>query len=108
MATKANPKAGLHGLYYYYHTMAKTLSVYGQPIITDGRGVKHHWARELATHLASIQKPEGYWVNDSDRFWENLPTLNTAYALIALSICKEELARESQAAAVKSGSGSGK
>ena len=94
MRTPADPKAGLQGLYYYYHTMAKTLSVYGESILVDSKGVKHNWAAELSDHLMKLQGPDGHWQNTSGRWWENLPTLDTAYAMIALSLCRDDLARQ--------------
>ena len=33
-----NPGLGQQGLYYYYHTFAKTMSVLGEPTITDAAG----------------------------------------------------------------------
>jgi len=98
MATRQNPKAGLEGLYYYYHTMAKTLSLYGEPIIKDKRGVEHRWAKELGDHLVSLQKKDGSWQNTSERWWEKIRALDTAYAMIALSECQAQLAREKAAA----------
>ena len=56
MATAANPSAGLHGLFYYYHTMAKALAVYGEPTIRDAAGVEHDWARDLSGHLIEKQQ----------------------------------------------------
>ena len=94
MRTPGNPKAGLQGLYYYYHTMAKTLSVYGESILVDSKGVKHNWAEELSGHLMKLQGEDGRWENTSGRWWENLPTLDTAYAMIALSICRDDLSRQ--------------
>ena len=38
---------GSNSLYYYYHTMAKTLDVYGQKIVTDKNGKSHDWAQDL-------------------------------------------------------------
>lgn len=81
-----NPGMGKQGLYYYYHTMAKALKAYGEPIITDANGVQHNWYEELARKLISLQKPEGYWVNEEDRWMESMPILTTAYAILALSI----------------------
>jgi len=80
-----NPPIGAQGLYYYYHTMAKALSVYGEPIITDSSGVQHNWYEELARKLLELQKPEGYWVNEADRWMEAMPILTTTYAILALS-----------------------
>ena len=91
MATTANPKAGLQGLFYYYHTMAKALSAYGEPVIVDAKGVRHEWARELSVHLMGIQKADGFWVNNSDRWYENLPSLDTAYSVVVLSECLDFL-----------------
>ena len=93
MASKLNPKAGLNGLYYYYHTMAKTLSLYGEPIIRDAKGVEHVWAKELAEHLLSLQKKDGSWQNTTDRWWENIEALDTSYAMVALADCQEALAK---------------
>ena len=44
------------------------------------------WRAELRGKLQSLQKPEGYWVNDkNDRWWEDNKVLCTAYALLALA-----------------------
>jgi squalene-hopene/tetraprenyl-beta-curcumene cyclase len=105
MATKSNPAAGKHGLFYYYHTMAKALSVYGEPVLVDARGVQHEWARELAAHLLSLQRPPGFWQNTSDRWWENIPELDTAYAVVALVECLESLDRPVRPATTAAGRG---
>ena len=39
-------------------------------------------------HLAKLQKPDGSWVNDNDRWMEGEPPLVTGYALMALGHCK--------------------
>lgn len=93
MATRSNPRAGLHGLYYYYHTMAKALSAYGEPKIRDGEGVEHDWSRELAEHLLSLQAADGTWANTSDRWYEEMPALATSYAVVSLVECMEFRAR---------------
>ena len=97
MASGVNPKAALQGLYYYYHTMAKTLSLYGEPMIRDAKGVEHNWAKELAAQLVSLQKKDGAWQNTSDRWWENIEALDTAYAMVALADCQEALAKPAPA-----------
>ncbi len=97
MASPKNPRAGLQGLFYYYHTMAKTLSVYGEAEIVDGKGVRHDWAAELSAHLVAMQKADGHWVNSTGRWWEDLPTLDTAYAMITLGICYEETLKRKSA-----------
>lgn len=82
-----HPGMGEQSLYYYYHTMAKTLDVYGQKIVRDGAGKAHDWATDLAGQLVAAQKPDGSWVNSAARFWEDQPALVSSYSLIALSYC---------------------
>jgi squalene-hopene/tetraprenyl-beta-curcumene cyclase len=80
-----NPGMGQAGLYYYYHTFAKTLSMLGQPTVTDDKGKVHDWRAELIAALAKRQGARGEWVNPADRFMEGDPNLVTAYALLALA-----------------------
>ena len=87
---KSNPGMGGQGLYYYYHTFAKTLDAMKQDVLVDHQGVKHDWRAELRAELASRQLPDGSWVNDADRWMEGDPNLVTAYALLALSYCKPQ------------------
>ncbi len=82
-----HPGMGNASLYYYYHTMAKTLDVYGQKIIVDTNGKPHDWANDLAVQLVAAQHPDGSWFNTNSRYWENQPGLVTSYSLIALSYC---------------------
>jgi squalene-hopene/tetraprenyl-beta-curcumene cyclase len=78
---------GKWGLYYYYHTLAKTLDVLGIDEIEDAQGKKHDWRAELTAVLARQQRPDGSWVNDA-HWMEADPNLVTAYALMALSHCQ--------------------
>lgn len=82
-----HPNEGNTSLYYYYHTMAKTLDVYGQRIVHDSTGKAHDWEQDLADRLAALQHPDGSWFNTNSRYWENQPSLVTSYSLIALSYC---------------------
>ncbi len=77
------------GLYYYYATMAKTLHALGDDTFVDAKGVKHDWRQELTAALAKRQRPDGSWVNETDRWMEGDPNLVTGYALLALSYCKK-------------------
>jgi squalene-hopene/tetraprenyl-beta-curcumene cyclase len=86
---KSNPGMGASGLYYYYHTFAKTLDAIGEDTIADAEGVKHDWRKELIAELASRQNEDGSWVNKKSPRWiEGDPNLVTGYALLALSYCK--------------------
>lgn len=82
-----NPGLGQQGLFYYYHTFAKTLSVLDVDLFVDKDGKEHDWRKELANHLFSNQKKNGSWINETDRWYEGDPNLVTAYALLALSYC---------------------
>ena len=72
-----------NGLYYYYQTMARALSVYGEPIITDAQGNKHDWRIDLIQKLASLQAADGHW-QGKERFMEQNPVLATTFATLAL------------------------
>lgn len=72
------------GLFYYYHVFARALHAWGAPTITDNRGRTHTWRHELVTKLATLQQPDGSWINEADRYMEGLTPLTTAYALLAL------------------------
>ena len=82
--TEENYGVGAQGLYYNYHTMAKALRLYGEPILEDAKGISHDWYRELADKLMEVQKPDGSWVNEESRWMEALPVLATSYAILSL------------------------
>lgn len=83
-----NPGMGQQGLFYYYHTFAKTLAVMEVDVFTEANGTKHDWRKELAEHLFKVQKENGSWINPTDRWYEGDPNLVTAYALLALQYCE--------------------
>jgi squalene-hopene/tetraprenyl-beta-curcumene cyclase len=85
------------GLFYYYQTMAKSLNAYGSEVITDQSGTERAWRFELADQLLKIQSPEGFWVNENGRWWENNPVLVTAYSILAL----EEIAGLPESTTIK-------
>jgi squalene-hopene/tetraprenyl-beta-curcumene cyclase len=76
------------GLYYYYHTMAKTLDVLGVDQVVDAQGKAHDWRKDITTALAKRQRADGSWLNERDQWMEGDPNLVTGYALMALSHCK--------------------
>jgi len=87
----SNPGLGNDGLYYYYHLFAKALDAAGLDEIEDADGGKHDWRRDLIEELARRQRPDGSWVNQSDRWLEGDPTLVSGYALLALAYCRSEV-----------------
>lgn len=80
-----NPGVGQQGLYYYYQTMAKALTVYGVDTL-ETNGKKVDWRKELTVRLINSQREDGSWINETARWWENDPVLVSAYALISLNL----------------------
>lgn len=77
-------KQSHEGLYYYYHVFARALAAFGEDVIHDAAGREHAWRVELSAKLESLQKADGSWVNEQDRWMEGHPALTTAYAMLAL------------------------
>ena len=78
-----NPGMGSQGLYYFYDIMARALSA---ARVSDVGG--HDWRRELSAKVMSLQKPDGSWFNDNNRFWEADPVLCTSFAMLVLELCR--------------------
>ncbi len=78
------PAPSKQGLFYYYQTLGRALAAYGAPTIRDQYNREHHWKRELTDKLAELQKSDGSWVNEADRWMEGIPALTTGYAILAL------------------------
>jgi squalene-hopene/tetraprenyl-beta-curcumene cyclase len=92
-ANPGMPGARSHwGLYYYYHTMAKTLDVLGLDYVVDAKGQKHDWRKDITEALAKHQQADGSWSNNT-HWMEADPNLVTGYALMALAYCKPRVAK---------------
>jgi squalene-hopene/tetraprenyl-beta-curcumene cyclase len=78
------------GLYYYFHTAARALHAYGEPVITDAQGNKHDWREELINKITSLQKPDGSWVGDK-KWMETNPTIVTSFAVLAMQEAMADL-----------------
>ncbi|MEX2317975.1 MAG: prenyltransferase/squalene oxidase repeat-containing protein [Pirellulales bacterium] len=83
-----NPGMGEAGLYYYLHTLTKALDAVGEDQLVGSDGASHDWRADVIKQLASTQKPDGSWVNATNRWLEGDPKLVTAYSLLALSYCR--------------------
>jgi len=79
-AWDTNPGIGWWRMYYYYLSMSKALTMYGQPII-DG----HDWYQELYDKIVGMQidagSGQGYWSTYNEDY---VPDLTTAYAILSL------------------------
>ena len=80
-----NPNMGDAGLFYYYHTFAKSLHVLGQDEVVGKDGKRHDWQADIINELAKRQQPNGSWINENTRWLEGDPNLVTSFALLALS-----------------------
>jgi hypothetical protein len=80
------PSAPYQGLFYYFHTMAVALDLYGEETIVDPQGKSHSWRKELCGRLVGLQsKTDGSWKNEnSSRWWESNPLLASSYAMVSL------------------------
>ena len=85
-----NPGMGQQGLYYYLHTMAKALNAYGASEIQTADGTVK-WRETLALRLLDLQRKDGSWENESNRWWEKDPALVTSYGMITLEIIAKGL-----------------
>lgn len=90
-----NPGVGQQGLFYYYHTFAKALSVLKVDYVVDGKDKRHDWRKDVASKLIEIQYENGSWLNKTARWYEGDPNLVTAYSLLALSYCEPQQAKKS-------------
>lgn len=74
-----------HGQYYYYMTFARALDAWGASTVETAAGEQRYWANDLVAKLVELQRPDGSWTNEADRWMESDPNLVTAYALMALN-----------------------
>lgn len=72
------------GLYYFYQVFAKTLSAWGEPVVTSPDGKAHDWRNDLIAALKTRQHEDGSWDNPADRWMEGYPHLVTGYCVLAL------------------------
>ena len=80
------------GLYYYYHTMAKALSLARVKQLKTPEGKIINWKKLLALKIMSTQKRDGSWINEgSNRWMEDDPVLVSAYSLLTLEYIFREL-----------------
>jgi Prenyltransferase and squalene oxidase repeat len=85
------PDTAQAGLYYYFYTMARALTAYGQPVIVDPQGARHDWRVALIRKLATLQRPDGSFMGER-RWMEDNPILVTAYTVMVLEETKSDLA----------------
>lgn len=87
-----NPGMGQAGLYYYYHTLTKALTVAEIQKMNFSAGKQANWRSDLALRLIQLQQKDGSWLNENARWWEKEPALVTAYAILSLEMIWRGLA----------------
>ena len=78
-----HPGQGQQGIYFYFNIMARALSAASVDTLPKASG-DIRWREEMIKKVLALQKPDGSWVNDNNRWWENDPVLATSYAMLAL------------------------
>jgi len=86
-----NPGMGQQGLFYYFQLITKALSAAGLDELTGPNGQRIDWRRDVARRILNLQKSDGSWANENNRWWETDPVLVTSYCLIALELIYPEL-----------------
>ncbi|HZL34140.1 MAG TPA: prenyltransferase/squalene oxidase repeat-containing protein [Tepidisphaeraceae bacterium] len=89
-ADPKDPKAVDYGLYYYYHTLARAMRAYGEPVITDTKGNKHDWRAEFVEKLAGEQQADGSY-HGVQKWMENRPQLSTSFAVLSLEEAADDM-----------------
>lgn len=79
------PEADKQGYYYQFMQMSRTLHLFGESKFEDAKGNTRHWRTEMLNQLAQLQKDDGSFVNDHDRWNEGLPVICSGYILNALA-----------------------
>jgi len=80
-----NPGMGQEGLYYFFNVLTKSLQAAGDAVLVLPDGTEVVWREAVVRKLIDLQRPDGSWFNDNNRWWEADPNLVTSYTLLALA-----------------------
>jgi squalene-hopene/tetraprenyl-beta-curcumene cyclase len=94
---QAGPENAQNGLYYYFHTLARTLNEYDEPVIRTADGGSVDWRLALLEQVERLQKPDGSWSGEA-KWMEASPVLVTSYVVLALQEVQEDLRQHPPAA----------
>ncbi len=78
------------GVYYYYHVFAKALHAWGEPVVMDTRDKPHNWRIDLCRKVLSLQRPDGSWINEADRWLEGDTNYVTGLTILTLQTAMKE------------------
>ena len=81
-----NPgSSSFDGQYYFLPRVRQGDARLGRGDVTDAKGVKHEWRKELVDAISHAQRDDGSWINPkSPRWFEGNPILVTAYSVLCL------------------------
>ena len=79
-----NPGLEGQGLYYYYHSMAKALTILNLSELKKSDGTVIDWRLEVGNRLLNSQEPAGSWTNSTARWRESDAIYATALATLTL------------------------
>jgi squalene-hopene/tetraprenyl-beta-curcumene cyclase len=82
-ANRESSRSAVH--YYYCASVGRALKA----IQMKGQGAPTRWAEKLSGELVKRQQTDGSWTNPLVTFREDDPIVATAFALIALSACRD-------------------
>jgi squalene-hopene/tetraprenyl-beta-curcumene cyclase len=71
--------------------MAKALTFAGVDTLETKDGRTINWREQLGLKLINLQHSDGSWLNDTGRWWEKDPVLDTAYSVMAMEIIGNKL-----------------
>lgn len=81
-----NPGMGQQGLFYYLQLITKALKTSGRDHLETGDGRRIDWRSDVARRLLSLQRADGSWANENNRWMETDAALVTSYSVIALEM----------------------
>ncbi len=88
-----HPGKGQVGLFYYYYTLSKALSVAEVDNLKLANGEDKNWRADLAKEILKRQNQKGGWRNPQKKYLEGISALSTAYAIASLNIISKDWAK---------------
>lgn len=86
-----NPGMGQQGLFYYYQLITRAMIAAKMDKLPGKDGTLIDWRRDISLRVVNLQKSDGSWANENNRWWESDPVLVTSYSLIALEMIYPDL-----------------
>jgi len=85
-----HPGKGQVGLFYYYYTLSKALSIANVDQLKLANGENKDWRADLSKEILKRQNKKGGWRNPQKKYLEGIEALSTAYAIASLNIISKD------------------